>query len=275
MSRRWSADRWTARLCLCALTLLGACSTLVPVPSVPSISPAAADAGWARVLDRFVDERGEVDFAALAADRADLDRYVRRVAETPLASIRDDDARLAHMINAYNALSMFNVIELGIPTTHAGFAKVTFFYLRKLEIGGRSLSLYAFENDVIRPFARARHDPRVHFALNCSAVSCPVLPRRPFTADGIDAELEAATFAFFARPQNLRVDAATRTVWLNEILDFYTEDFVPVPAESLIAYVGRYAPRPVPADHRVRFMPYDWTIANQRRPRDARTALID
>ena len=263
-----SAGRRGSRLRLCALMLLGACSTIVPTPSTPPVTAAAADAAWARVLDRFVDTRGEVDYPALAGDRADLDRYVRHVAETPLAALRNDDARLAHLINGYNALSMYNVIALGIPKTHAGLNKVTFFFLRELEIGGRPMSLYAFENDVIRPFARERRDPRVHFALNCSAVSCPVLPRRPFTAAGIDAELEAATVAFFARPENLRVDDATRTVWLNEILGFYTKDFVPLAATSLNAYVGRHADRPVPADYRVRFVPYDWTIANQRRPRE-------
>ena len=272
---RTSAAGWGTRLCLCALSLLGACSTLVPAPSAPPVTSVAAEAAWARVLERFVDAHGEVDFPALADDRADLDRYVRHVADTPLDTLRDDDARLAHLINGYNALSMFNVLALGIPTTHAGLNKVTFFYLRELEIGGRSMSLYAFENDVIRPFARARRDPRVHFALNCSALSCPVLPRRPFTGAAIDAELEAATVAFFARPQNLRVDDATRTVWLNEILDFYPSDFVPVPAASLIDYVGRYASRPVPADYRVRFTPYDWTIANQRRARRAQPSLID
>ena len=35
-------------------------------------------------------------------------------------------AQLAHMVNAYNALSMFNVVASGIPATHAGFNKVTF-----------------------------------------------------------------------------------------------------------------------------------------------------
>ena len=45
-------------------------------------------------------------------------------------------AQHAHMVNAYNALSMFNVVASGIPATHAGFNKVTFFYLRKLAVGG-------------------------------------------------------------------------------------------------------------------------------------------
>ena len=256
-----------ALLALAATVLVG-CSTLVSAPAAPPATPEAALQAWARVLDRFVNERGEVDFAALAQERADLDRYVRHVADQPLEQMPEGAPRLAHMINAYNALSMFNVIESGIPATHAGTAKITFFALRKLRIGGRELSLYAFENDVIRPYARARHDPRVHFALNCSAVACPVLPRRPFTAAALDAELERETRAFFARPGNFRIDAAAQTVWLSEILDFYPGDFVPLPAPSLLAYANRYAPQAAPADFRARFTPYDWTIANSRRRRD-------
>ena len=257
---------WIALIAL-LLALLAGCSTLVPAPTVPAASPAEALAAWARVLDEFVDERGEVDFAALASRRGDLDAFVRHVADTSLDSLPDGPQRLAHMINAYNALSMFNVIQSGIPATHAGWNKVLFFVSRKLDIGGLKFSLYDFENEVIRPYTRARNDPRVHFALNCSALSCPVLPRRPFSAAALDAELERETRAFFARAQNLRVDAATRTVWLSELLNFYPEDFVPRPAASLIDYVNGYAAPPIPVDFQVRFTPYDWTVANSRRPR--------
>lgn len=259
----WMRRAWA----VAAVVLLAGCSTLVPAPAGPAPTAQEAQAAWARVLASRVNAAGEVDFDALAREPADLERYVRHVAQVPLQSLPDGPGRLAHMINAYNALSMFNVLRSGIPATHAGWAKVSFFVLRKLEVGGRALSLYGFENDVIRPYARARHDPRIHFALNCSALSCPVLPRVPFTAEALDAELERETRAFFARPENFRVDAASRTVWLSELLNFYPEDFVPQPAASLLAYANRYAPQPAPADYRVRFMPYDWTIANSRRPR--------
>ena len=255
-------------LLVLTVTLLAGCSTLVATPVAPDATPEAALQAWARVLERFVDERGEVDFAALAKDRSDLDRYVRHVADQPIEQLPEGPPRLAHMINAYNALSMFNVIESGIPATHAGTAKISFFVLRKLRIGGRELSLYAFENDVIRPYARARQDPRIHFALNCSALACPVLPRRPFTAAALDAELEREARAFFALPGNFRIDTAAQTLWLSEILNFYPEDFVPVPAPSLLAYANRYAPQAAPADFRVRFTPYDWTVANSRRRRE-------
>jgi Protein of unknown function, DUF547 len=260
--------RWISHLLgAIAMTAFAGCSTLVPAPSVPAGSEADANAAWSRVLERFVNQQGEVDFAALANDRADLDAYVRHVADTPLDGLHGREHRLAHMINAYNALSMYNVVESGIPASHAGFAKVTFFVQRKLRIGGQALSLYAFENDTIRPFTRAIAEPRVHFALNGSAVSCPVLPRTPFRAATLDAELERETRALFARPENFRADAATRSVWLSEILKFYPEDFVPAHGRNLIDFANRYAPQPAPIDWDVRFTPYDWTVANSRRAR--------
>jgi hypothetical protein len=241
-----------------AATLAG-CATLVPAPSLPERADAAAAlAAYARVLEHFVDDRGQVRFRALERDRHDLDTYVRYVADTPLEGLRERSERLAHLINSYNALSMYNVIESGIPASHAGLAKVVFFYNRKLVIGGVPLSLYDYENRVIRPLG----EPRVHFALNCSAVSCPVLPRKPFTAAGLEAELERETRAFFARPENFRVDREARRVNLSEILRFYAEDFVPGHASSLVAYANRYAAQPAPEGFEVRFTPYDWTIAD-------------
>jgi Protein of unknown function, DUF547 len=249
------------------LALLSACSTLVPAPLGPGGTASEAEQAWARVLERFVNAQGEVDFAALAADRADLDAYVRHVADTPLDTLHGREAKLAHMINAYNALSMYNVVESGIPASHAGFAKVRFFVQRKLQVGGVAMSLYDFENQQIRPFTRSIGEPRIHFALNCSAISCPQLPRTPFRAVSLDAQLETEARAFFARPENFRADPALRSVWLSEILKFYPEDFVPAFGRNLIEFANRYVAAPAPTDWEVRFTPYDWTVANSRRAR--------
>ena len=249
---------------LCIATLAG-CATVVAPLTAPPTNEVQADAAWARVLNRFVDVRGAVDFKALAADCADLDRMLRHVADTPLDRFADARARLAHMINAYNALSMANVIDSGLPQTHAGIvAKLRFFVLRKQIVGGEAMSLYALENDVIRPFTRAIGEPRVHFALNCSALACPTLPRQPFRAATLDADLARETLAFFARTENLRVDDAAREIWLSELLDFYPEDFVPAHGVSLTDYINRALGLSLPQAWPVRFTPYDWTVAQQR-----------
>ena len=258
-------NRLHAALLIAVMCLLSACSTIVK-PSVgdaPLVSLAQAERGYAGVLQRHVNDRGEIDFTALRDDKSSsglpaLEAYVQAIGAAPLNAAPTPQSNLAHMINAYNALSMYNVIASGIPATHAGWAKVKFFILRKFEMGGVAMSLYAFENDIIRKL----NEPRAHFALNCSAVSCPVLPRTPFSADGLDAELDRETRAFFARPENLRIDTAQRTVYFNEILSFYTEDFTPAHATSLIAYAQRYTAAVIPPDYQVAFTPYDWTVAN-------------
>lgn len=243
------------------LFALVGCTTLAPVPTGDTPDPATAVAGYGRVLQRFVNDKGEVDFAALRDDKADLDRYVAFVANTPASSFTDANNRLAHYINSYNALSMYNVIDSGIPVTHAGLNKVRFFALKKFVIGGEAMSLYRYETDVIRKL----NEPRIHFALNCSAVSCPVLPRVPFEGEKLEMQLQDETIKFFARPENLKLDAAKRMVFVNEILRFYTEDFVPGHAPNLIAYINRYVPEKIPEDFESRFIDYDWTIANSRR----------
>jgi Protein of unknown function, DUF547 len=245
------------------LFALAGCTTLAPVPAGDTTDPASAINAYARVLQRFVNDSGEVDFAALRDDRADLDRYVAFVAKTPAASFTNANDRLAHYINSYNALSMYNVIDSGIPATHAGLNKVRFFALKKFVIGGEAMSLYRYETDVIRKL----DEPRIHFALNCSAVSCPVLPRVPFDAEKLEVQLQDETLKFFARPGNLQIDAASKTVSVNEILHFYKDDFVPGHAPNLIAYINGYAPDKIPESYELRFIDYDWTVANSRRTR--------
>jgi len=255
-------------LMLVAMWALAGCATVVappaspPVPDNTAADDAAANAAWARVLQRFVDNQGRVDFAGLARDRADLDRYVAWVARVTPDNrpqvFGNITAALAHHINAYNAVAMYGVLDSGLPDTLAGWRKVGFFFLKRYQIAGQPTSLYAYENNVIRKL----QDPRMHFALNCMSVGCPRLPREPFRAETLDAQLDRETRAFFAEPRNLRVDAASKTVFLSEILKFYPDDFLAF-APSLVAYANRYAPVPAPLDHTVRFTPYDWTVNHQ------------
>ncbi|MEO8203322.1 MAG: DUF547 domain-containing protein, partial [Betaproteobacteria bacterium] len=219
----------------------------------------------ARVLERRVDEHGRVDFAGLALDRADLDRFVSWVYSVgPNSRPEMFPSRaevIAYHINAYNALAMYNVIAAGTPRSLSEYGLFRFFYLRRVAVGGEAMSLYRYENEVIRPLG----EERAHFALNCMAVSCPRLPRMPFRAATLEAALAAETARFVDEERNVVLDRGRRKVRLSAIFDFYPEDFL-ARAPSLIGYVNSHRSTPVPIEYDVEFIDYDWTVASQLLP---------
>ncbi|GEM_PF-3561882 len=84
---------------------------------------------WANVLKKHVNSNGQVDFKGVQNNTQRLHRYVRYVAETdPQQAFSKPDQRLAHRINAYNAIAKFAVLENGIHHTNAGLIKVKFLF---------------------------------------------------------------------------------------------------------------------------------------------------
>ena len=238
-------------------------TTPAPAEGAANLSIGEWEALWTKVLIRHVDDSGRIDFDALSHDHADLDRVVAFIAAVDPASqperFTDRQSQLAFYINAYNALAMYGVVQAGVPESLGGLTKFTFFYLQRFTVGGKSISLYKFENDVIRPLG----EERVHFALNCMVVSCPRLPRVAFSAAGLDGQLDTAARSFIGDSRNVWIEHAKREVWLSAIFDFYTADFL-AHAPSLIAYVNRYRAVQVPADFKVRFLEYHWTVNHRK-----------
>lgn len=250
---------------LSTASLLPGCSTLTaPLGGALGTAQAGAEprAHWERVLREFVDDQGRVDFERLARAPADLERFVgwvNAVGPTNQPTLFPTRAHvLAYHLNAYNALAMHAILDEGIPDTLAGVRKLSFFVLKRVQVAGQPVSLYGYENNVIR----ALQEPRVHFALNCMSVGCPRLPREAFDAARLDEQLEREAHFFFSEVRNLRVDEAARTVHLSEILSLYSADFLAA-APSLVAYVNRYLSPAVALDFKVQFIPYDWTVNRQ------------
>lgn len=246
------------------LMLLGSMSMYSTVQAGEvAAPPEEAITDWADVLERHVDSRGYVDFEALKQNSAELTRYTDWVAavdpEKHPEWFPDTQSKLAHHINAYNALAMRHVLDNDLPKELTALRRLNFFRLSKVGVGGARMSLEAYENNIIRKIG----EPRVHVALNCMSESCPRLPRVPFAAATLDAQLDQEARKFFNESRNVRVDMVKRTVYLTEIMKFFPEDFLAV-SPSLIAYANRYRNDPIPTDYQVRHIAYDWTIIQQR-----------
>jgi hypothetical protein len=248
---------WSAAI----LLLSCACASRIAPPTSAAAGAPSAQKAWTNHLARFVDEKGRMDFRGMAQSPSDLETYLAWAAKTSPESepqsFPTPESKLAYCINTYNAVAMYDILKSSFPP-NLDKVKVTFFYKNRFDVGGRYISLYEVENKVIRPLG----DPRIHVALNCMARGCPRLPREPFEAATLDAQLDRQAKEFYNEKRNVDPQPEKQTVRLSQILQFYTEDFTKK-APSLIAYVNQYREDKIPAGWKVEFIPYDWTLNAQ------------
>ncbi|MGH8482270.1 MAG: DUF547 domain-containing protein [Nevskiaceae bacterium] len=245
---------------LAGLAGCGAESPYVPPPMTGEPTPLhPPEEAWARVLKAAVDAQGRVDFNALIAVHADLDRYVAWIYERSPERWPELYRTRAHVIafhvNAYNALALYNLLQAGLPASLSGGDRKRLYERRKMLVGGQLLSLSEYREQVIR----ALGEPRVHFAITSQFGHEPLLAREPYRAQVLDAQLDRAARAFFSDERHLRVEAGRRALVLSPILRIYAADFLAV-APSLAAYAGRYRDAPVPAGYAEESADFDWTL---------------
>lgn len=220
---------------------------------------------WEYVLANYVDEEGRTNFKALSEDIAPLENVVSFIGfASPTATpelFTSPEEVMSYHINSYNALAMYGVVEKGIPDGFTSFfSRAAFFKFRDVVIGGKVTNLYDYENDVIRPL----NEPRAHFALNCMVKDCPRLPKTPFYPESLNETLEQLTYEFFNKQKHFYLDDKRKRVYVSEILDFYTEDFVASgKAKDLPQYINQYIEQPISANYKLRFIDYDWRINAQ------------
>lgn len=230
---------------------------------------------WLQVLEQVVDDQGLVDYASLAQDTTALDRVIAGIESVSPRSHPDrfpgpNDA-LAYYLNAYNALVFRAVIDKGPDIKSVWGASGTglgFFVRSKVTVGGEKISLKKFEDVWVR---EGFHDPRIHAALNCASIGCPRLPRAPFSAERLDAELDEAMAEFVASKLHVEVDDVLRRVTLSRIFDWFKADFIDfeidhgAPKPRLLDYVNRYrdASEMIPGDYAIKFSKYDKRLNRQ------------
>ncbi len=260
------------RLLLLALLPLAGClsnASVQPVePAAPVTAPEAFDhSAFGELLGEVVDERGFVDYEALAAGPSPLDAYLARLAATDPSGLGEDD-RLAFWLNVYNAYTLKLVADsypvgsirdvvsgVFIPAVNTPF-KVEF-----VVVGGETMTLDAVEHGAIRA---EFSEPRIHFALVCAARSCPPLRAEAYDGDRLDAQLDDQARRFLANPDKNRVPAEDGTVALSKIFDWFGGDFGRDDAARQ-AFLAPYFDGAVretleAGGYDIEFLPYDWSL---------------
>jgi hypothetical protein len=227
---------------------------------------------------------GLVDYAALKADPAALDRYLAelsRVSEGQMASW-DRAEQLAFLLNLYNASTLRLILDHYPVESIKDIGSLFDGPWDQPVVGlyGRRISLNELEHGILR---KIYHEPRIHMALVCAAKGCPPLRSEAYTGRRLWEQLDDQTRQLLADPRKFRIDRERAIVYFSPIFKWYGDDFLTGstmsaglsgPERTRRAIAGFCLPYLAPADrsylesqtYSVRFLDYDWSLNRQADP---------
>ncbi|MFC6974194.1 DUF547 domain-containing protein [Halomicroarcula sp. GCM10025709] len=194
--------------------------------------------------------------------------------EAALAPVREDRrTALAFWLNCYNAGT--NLLLDRRPGLYEGRVRsLRFFRAPAVTVGDHPLGLDDIEHGILRGsrskfglgylprllpdsfelrYRLADPDPRIHFALNCGAASCPAI--RAYDPAAVDDQLDIATQTYL--DATVRYDADEGVVRVPRVFRWFPGDFGG--RGAIVPFLRRYDQLPADAAPRVRYLPWDWT----------------
>jgi hypothetical protein len=180
-----------------------------------------------------------------------------------VGSFTGDQQKKAGWINLYNALTCYWIVNYKLKGSM--LASFPVYFLPKMRIGGLKFSLDDIEHGILRKNQRAPHklwrqfrkpdvrntmsikdeDYRIHFALNCGAISCPAISS--YNEKDIENQLFMAEQSFVS--QEFHVNREKKTISASAIFKMYQKDFK-----------KNYVRDPSYKGFKVHYKKYDWTI---------------
>ncbi len=234
-----------------ALTLVLMSGTLSLTP--PDVVQEGDKAGheiFDNLLKKHVSVTGVVDYSGLASDRSELNRYTRILSENAPTDYWTRDEQLAYWINAYNAFTLTLIVD-NLPVSSITSIEGGKPWDKKwISIRSATYSLNDIENDIIRS---QFYEPRIHFAVNCAAKSCPPLLNRAWTADNLEINLDRQTRKFINDGSYNVISNSSAKV--SKIFEWYSVDF-----GDLRRFINRYSETQLSDSAKISYNDYNWGL---------------
>ena len=207
-------------------------------------------------------QASQLRYAGMAQERAALKQYLEGLSRVGEAEFEawSQPQQMAFLVNAYNAYTVEKVLTrypeirsiwdfgkfFGNPFRDAFFPLL-----------GRKASLDAIEHDILRKRYR---EPRIHFAVNCASVGCPMLREEAYVAARLEQQLEEQAVRFLSDRSRNRYREGRLEV--SRIFDWFGEDFEPR-EDWLLRYAAQLGVPPG-ARPKLAFLDYDWSLNDSR-----------
>ncbi|WP_435333721.1 DUF547 domain-containing protein [Haloarchaeobius sp. TZWWS8] len=217
--------------------------------------------------------------AVKSGDEAAVDSRRRELAALDtrdLETLSSDDETVAFWVNVYNAFVQYRLEEDPARWENGRFLPFPkLFSLDLVTVAGTELSLDDVEHGLLRrsksilgfgylprlltsSFEREHRvreaDPRVHFALNCGAASCP--PIAAYSAANLDEELDRATASFLE--SECEYDADETVVRVSKLFSWYRGDFGG--KAGIVRFLREYGVVPEGTTPKLAYTEYDWSM---------------
>jgi hypothetical protein len=222
---------------------------------------------WDALLHQYVNDQGRVDYQTWKQEQPQaLTDWLSEIALSNQADLTIDE-QLALWINLYNAFTISKILQrypiesirpnvLGIPNW---IAFLRFFSQRSYAFAGQRYSLAQIENQHLRTL----EDPRIHFAIVCASIGCPLLRNEAYYPEKVQQQLEEEAHKFINNSEKIQYDSETNTLYCSKIFKWYRADFLKVSA-SVQDYICGYLKNDLlNAETPIKYLYYDWNL-NQR-----------
>lgn len=214
---------------------------------------------YAVLLGKYV-KQGHVDYQGFKAEEEKLDQYLKLLEKIDSDNLSHNE-QFAFYINAYNVWTI-KLILSGYPGVKSIKDLGSIFkspWKKKIcRIDGDVITLDDIEHNILRPRFK---DPRVHFAINCAALSCPPLGSEPYLGSTLDQQLNHASTAFINNPERNYLE--DNTLYISKIFKWFSEDFDNDVIGFLIKYAKEDLKKELEAKRskiKIKYLDYDWSL---------------
>jgi hypothetical protein len=220
-----------------------------------SASVKADHSGWDELLKTHVSSSGDVDYKGFKKDIHKFDEYLLELREHAPMKDWSKNEKKAFYINTYNAY-MIKFILTKYPVSSpqdVKFSGKDVWHFRMVQVGPQKYDLTQIEDNILRTMG----DPRIHFAINCGALSCPKLLNEAYTGEKLNGQLSSVTRKFIANETHNQISA--KKIKISKIFDWYGDDFKKGD-NTVISFINQYSKLTVNADAKIEFLEYNWKL---------------
>jgi hypothetical protein len=207
------------------------------------------------LLQKNVSIDGIVNYDSFKKEEHKLNEYLKMLTSTKPVESWSRNKKLVYYINLYNASTISLILKNYPLKSIMDIDKA--WDIPFIKVGEKMLSLNDVENKIIRPTFK---EPRIHFAVNCAAVSCPKLSNKAFSEKNINYLLQVNTERFL-KDTVIGLKQNGSEVELSQIFEWYAVDFGG--KEELLNWITANSNLDLSKASFKGFITYNWGLNNK------------